>query len=58
LGSGWLDDEPEIEEILHISQGDGRYLISMPRHTAHEPLLYQSRECLAHWRFPNPSLTG
>src|SRR5258708_7368227 len=58
LGSGWLDDEPEVEEILYVSQGDGRYLISMPRHTAHEPLLYQPRKCLAHGRFPDPSLTG
>src|SRR5438876_1020024 len=58
LGSGRLDDEPKVEEILDISESNRSDLIPMPWHTTHKPLLYQPRECLAHGRFPNPSLTG
>ena len=58
LGSNWLDDDPEVEEVLDIAQGDGRDLISVPRHTAHEALLYQPCERLAHGRFSDPRLSG
>src|SRR6266567_1501022 len=57
LGHGWLDDQPKVEEILHISQSNRRNLIAMPWHTAHQPLLHQTGERLAHRRFPDPRLT-
>src|SRR5260370_17117000 len=58
LGSGWLDDEPEVEEILYVSQGDGRYLLSLPLHPAHETLLYQPRKFLATGRCTDARLTA
>jgi hypothetical protein len=55
-GRGGFDDEPEIEEILHIAQCDGRDLIPVPAHAAHEPFLYQPRERLTHRRLADPNL--